>query len=143
MSLPKLYRTEESAHKDEIKLKTPEISTLEINTLPREIKFEMPIEQSRSKLVQNVSLVSDIPTLFYAEHEISLPNETIDLCKTEREISVPNRNILGKSISKLHTRQRKVLGYKLVRRVNPTTLVKRQMPSMCRPLPNPQIGKIV
>ena len=97
----------------------------------------MPIEQSESKLVQDVTLVSDIPTPFHAEHEILLPNGTINLSKTEGEIPVPNRNILGKSIPKLHTRWRKVLGSKLVRRVNPTRLVKRKIPSMCRLPPRP------
>ena len=83
----------------------------------------MPIEQSKSKLVQDVTLVSNTPTPFHAEHEILLPNGTINLSKTEGEIPIPNRNILGNSIPKLHTRQRKVLGSKLVRRVNPTRLV--------------------
>ena len=51
---------------------------------------------------------------------------------------VPNRNILGKSISKLHTKQRKILGSKMVRRVNPTRLVKRKIPSkICRPPTKP------
>ena len=91
-SLPKLTRAEESVHKDEIKLETPEINAVEISKLPREVKLEVPIEQSESKLLQDVNLVSDIPTPFHAEQEILLPNETTDLCKTEREIPVPNRN---------------------------------------------------
>ena len=66
--------------------------------------------------MQDVNLVSDVPTPFHA---------------------VPNRNILGKSIPKLHTRWRKILGSKLVRRVNPTRLVKRKIPSICRPPPKP------
>ena len=106
----------------------------------------MPIEQSESKLVQDVTLVSDTATPFHAEHEILLPNvpnETINLSKTEGEIPVPNRPNLGKSIPKFHTRWRKVLGSKFVRRVNPTRLVKRKIPSMCRPLLDHQIGKIV
>ena len=44
----------------------------------------MPIEQSESKLVQDVILVSDVPTPFHAGHEILSPNGTIDLCKTKR-----------------------------------------------------------
>ena len=64
MSLPKLYRAEESVHKDEIKLEIPKINAVEISELPREVKLEMPIEQSQSKLVQDVNLVSDIPTHF-------------------------------------------------------------------------------
>ena len=44
--LPKMYRAEESVHKDEIMLETPEINAVEISELPREIKLEMPIEQS-------------------------------------------------------------------------------------------------
>ena len=132
-----MYRGDESVHKDEIKLETPKVNAVEISEFPREIKLEMPIEQSESKLVQDVNLVSNIPMLFHAEHEISLPNETIDLSRTEGEVPVPNRNILGNSISKLHTRQRKVLGYNVVRRVKPTKLVKRKIPSMCRPPPEP------
>ena len=42
----KMYRAEESVHKDEIKLETPEINAVEISELPREVKLEMPIEQS-------------------------------------------------------------------------------------------------
>ena len=61
-------------------------------------------------------MVSDVPTPFHA---------------------VPNRNILGKPMPKLHTRQRTVLGSKLVRRVNPTRLVKRKILPMCRPPPKP------
>ena len=143
MSVTKLYRAEEGVHKDEIKLETPKINAVKVSELPREVKLEMPIEESESKLVQDMNLVSDIPTPFHAEHKIALPNGTIDLCKTEGDIPVPNRNILGKSISKLHTRQRKVLGSKVVRRVNPTRLVKRKILLMCRPLVNPEIGKIV
>ena len=115
-SLPKLYTAKESVHKDEIMLETPEINAVEISELPREVKLEMPVEQSESKVVQDVNLVSEEPTPFHA---------------------VPNRNILGKSIPKLHTRQRKILGSKLVRRVKPTRLVKRKIPSMCRPPPKP------
>ena len=113
-SLPKMYRAEGSVHKDEIKLEIPKINAVEISELPREVKLEMPIGQSESKLVQDVTLVSDVPTPFHAAHEILLPNGTIDLSMTEWGISVPNRNILGNSIPKLHTRQRKVLGTKLV-----------------------------
>ena len=76
--------------------------------------------------MHNVTFVSDVPTPFHAEHEILLPNGTINLSKTEGEIPVPNSNILGKSIPKLHTRWRKVLGSKLVRRVNSTRLVKKK-----------------
>ena len=57
-----MYRAEESVHKDEIELETPEINAVEISELPREIKLEMPIEQSELKLVQDVNLVSDTPT---------------------------------------------------------------------------------
>ena len=69
-----MYRAEESVHKDEIKLETPEINAVEISELPREVKLEMPIEQSESKLVQDVILVSDVPTAFHAEQEILVPN---------------------------------------------------------------------
>ena len=130
-----MYRAEERVHKDEIRLETPKIKAVEISELSREIKLEMPIEQSESKLAHDVTLVSDIPTPFHAEHEILLPNGTINLSMAEGKISVPNRNILGISMSKFHTRCRKVLGSNLVRRVNPTNLVKRKIPSMCRPPP--------
>ena len=62
----------------------------------------MPTGQNNSKLVQGVTLVSDIPIPLHSEHEILLPNGTIDLSKTEGEI--PNRNILDKSIPKSHSR---------------------------------------
>ena len=136
-SLPRMYRAEENVHKDETKLEIPQINAVEISEFPGEVKLEMAIEQSESKLVQDVTLVSDVPTPFHADHEILLPNGTIDLCKTEGEISVPSRHILGKSISKLHTRWRKVLGSRLVKRVNPTRWVKRKIPSMFRPPPRP------
>ena len=87
--------------KNKIKLETPEINAVEISEFLREIKLEMPIEQSESKLVQDVILVSDVPTPFHADHEILLPNGTIDQCKTKGEIPVSNRNIIGKSIPKL------------------------------------------
>ena len=131
-SLPKIFRSEESVHKDEIKL---EINAVEISESPRDVKLEMPLEQSEPKLVQNVNLVSDIPTPFHAEQEIFLPNQTIDLWKAEGGIPVPSKNIPGKPTPKLHTRQRKVLGSELVRRVNPTRLVKRKILSMCRSPP--------
>ena len=98
-SLPKIYRTEESVHKDEIKLETPEINAVEISEMPREVKLEMPIEHRESKLVQDMFLVSDIPTPFHVEEEILLPNGTINLSETEGEI--PKRNIIGKLISKV------------------------------------------
>ena len=39
-SLPKMYRAEESVHKDEMKLETPAINAVEISELPREVKLE-------------------------------------------------------------------------------------------------------
>ena len=113
MSLPKLYRAEKGVHTDEIKLETPKMNVVEISELPREAKLEMPLEQSKSMLVQNVSLVSDVPTQFHV---------------------VPSRKILGK-MPRLHIRQRKVLGSKIVRRAKTTRLVKRKIPSICRPPP--------
>ena len=50
-SLQKMCRAEESVHKDEIKLETPKINAVEISEFLRDIKLEMPIEQSGSKLV--------------------------------------------------------------------------------------------
>ena len=35
-----MYRAEESVHKDEIKLETPEINAVEISKLPREVKIK-------------------------------------------------------------------------------------------------------
>ena len=64
--LPELYRAQESVHKDEVQLETPKINVVEISALPREIKSEMPLEQSESKLVQ------DVNTSFHAE--LSLPS---------------------------------------------------------------------
>ena len=113
MSFPILYRAEESVHTYEIKLKTPKMNAVEINELPKEVKLEMPIEQIESKTMQNVSLVNDVPTQFHV---------------------VPSKKIMGK-IPKLHTRQRKVLGSKIVRRAKTTRLLKRKIPSICRPPP--------
>ena len=114
--------------------------------MPSEIKLETPIEQSDSKLMQDVTLVSDVPTPFHAEHDISLPNGTtdqpmtgqqislpdraIDQHMTEQEISVSNKTTLGRLIPKIHTRQRKILGSKLVRTVIPinTFLISRPPP---------------
>ena len=126
-----MYRAEESVHEDKIMLEPPETNAVAISELPREVKLEKPIEQSESKLVQDAILVSDVPTPFHAEQEILLPNGTTDLSK------IPNRNIIGKLISKLHTRWKGILGSKLVKKVNPTRLVKRGIPSMCRPPPKP------
>ena len=64
-SLPEMYRVEESLHKDEIMLETPEINAVEIGELSREVRLEMPIEQSESKLVQDMILVSNVPTPFH------------------------------------------------------------------------------
>ena len=115
MSLPKSYKVEENVHKDEVQLETPKINVVEISALPREIKSQMSIEQIKSKTMQNVSLFSHVPTQFHV---------------------VPSRKILGK-ISKLHTKRKKVLGSKLVRKAKPTRLVRRKIPSICRPPPEP------
>ena len=115
MSLPKSYNVEENVHNDEVQLETPKINVVEISALPREIKSEMPIEQIESKTMQNVSLVRVVSTQFHV---------------------VPSRKILGK-IQKLHMRQRKVLGSKIVRRAKSTKLLKRKIPSICRPPPEP------
>ena len=114
--LPKLYRAEKSVYKNEVKLEIPETHSVKINALPREVKLEMPMEQNGSKLGQDVNIDSDVPTQFHV---------------------VPSRKILGKSLPKLHIRQSKVLGSKLVRIVNTTRLVKRKIPSICRPHPKP------
>ena len=76
MSLPKLFKVEESVHTDEIELKIPETNAVEIKVLPRKIKLEMPIEQSKSNL---------------------------------------------------HTKWKKVLGSKVIRRKNSIKLIKRDM----------------
>ena len=85
-SLPKMYRAEESVYKDEKRLETPEINAVEISEMPTEVKLEMSIEHSESKLVQDMILVSDIPTPFHVEQEILLPNGTINLSKMEGKI---------------------------------------------------------
>ena len=111
--LPKLYRAEESVHTDEIKLETLKMNVMEISELPRGVKLEMPVEQNGSKLGQDVNMDSDVPTQFHV---------------------VPSRKILG-NISKLHTKWKRVLGSKIVRRAKTTRLVKREIPSICRPPP--------
>ena len=84
--LPELYRAQKSIYKDDIQLETPKVNATEISELPRKIKLEIPIEQSKSKL---------------------------------------------------HTKWKKVLGSKVIRRANPTKLAKRKLPSVCRPPPKP------
>ena len=84
--LPELCKAQESIHKDDIQLETPKVNTTEISKLPRKIKLEICIEQSKSKL---------------------------------------------------HTKQKKVLGSKVIRRANATKLTKRKLPSICRPPSKP------
>ena len=74
-SLPELCKAQETIHKDDIQLEMPKVNTTEISELSREIKLEMPIEQSKSNL---------------------------------------------------HTKWKKVLGSKVVRRANPTKLEKKR-----------------
>ena len=50
MSLPELFRAEESVHTDEMELDKPEINAVEIKELHREIKLEKPTELDKSKL---------------------------------------------------------------------------------------------
>ena len=82
-SLPELCIAQKGGHKDGIQLETPKVNTMEVSELPREIKLEIPIEQSKSKL---------------------------------------------------HTKWKKVLGSKVIRRENPIKLIKREI---CRPPPKP------
>ena len=63
--LPKMCSAEVRIHKNELKLETPKINAVEISEMPSEIKLEMPIEQSESKLMQDMTLVSDVPTPFH------------------------------------------------------------------------------
>ena len=50
MSLPELFKAEESEHTDEMELEKPEINAVEIKELPREIKLAKPIELDESRL---------------------------------------------------------------------------------------------
>ena len=50
MSLPELFKTEESVHIDKMELEKPEINAVEIKKLPREIKLEKLIVLDKSKL---------------------------------------------------------------------------------------------
>ena len=83
ISLPKLFTVEESVHTDEIELKMPKINAVGKKGLPREVKLEMPLEQTKSNL---------------------------------------------------HTKWKKVLESKIIRRENPIKLVRREI---CRPPPKP------
>ena len=82
VSLPKLFKSEESMHTNEIELEMPKINEVEVKELPRIIKLEKPTEQYKSKFI--------------------------------------------------HTKRKKVLAHRVVRRANPTKLVKRET---CRPPP--------
>ena len=75
LKLPKLYRAEESIHKDKMKLETCKINAVEINGLSREVKLGMLIEQSESKL--DVNLFNDMPIPDQAEHEIHYPMRSL------------------------------------------------------------------
>ena len=103
-------------------LKLPKLYRAEESIQKDELKLETPIinkveiNKLPEEIVQNVSLVSYISTPFHA---------------------VANRNVLDKAIPRLHTRRRKVLGSKLVRRVNTTRLANKKIPSICRPPPKP------
>ena len=131
LSLPEMYWAEDSMHTDKLMLETPIINEVEINEIPGEVRLEMPIEQSESKLVQNVTLLSNVP----------IPSHNYHQPLVEQEITLQNRNIPGKSIPKLHTRRRKVLGSKLVWKVIPIRFVRTIFPSdtksMCIPPPEP------
>ena len=63
--LPEMCSADGKIHTDELKLGTPKINAVEISEMPSEIKLEMPIEQSESKLMQDMTLVSDVPTPFH------------------------------------------------------------------------------
>ena len=104
--------------------------------MPSETKLEKPIieepciVQSESKLIQDTTLVSNEPIPFHAKQEISLPDRAFAQPMMEQEISVPNRTILGKL--KTYTKQRKILGSKLVRRV-----ISANTNLICRPPSKP------
>ena len=136
----------------ETKLEMPIIEEPSESKLETPIIKETSIVQNESNLIQDIALISDITTPFHNHaqpmtgqeislpdrtiaqpmtgQEISLPNRTIDQPMTEWEISVPNRTILGKL--KTHTKWRKILGSKLVRRVMPTNTN-----AICRPPSKP------
>ena len=57
-----------------------------------------------------MALVSNVPTAFHAEQEISLSDRNIVQPMTDQEISVSNKTTLGRLIPKIHIRQRKILG---------------------------------
>ena len=166
MTLPEMCGAKVKIHTDELKLETPKINAVEICKMPSETKSEMPIleepsepklemsiikeahiVQSESKLIQDMALISDIPTPFlnHAQPmtgpEISSPNRTIMQPMTKQEISVSNKTALGRLIPKIHTGQRGISGSKLVRRVIPTKSVRRIVPTntnlICRPPSKP------
>ena len=162
MTLPEMFSTDVKIHTDELKLEMPKINAVEICKMPSETKSEMPIleeprepklemfiiketgiVQSESKLIQDMVLISDVPTQFHNHahpmtgQEISLPYRAIAQPMTKWEFSVSNKTTLGRLSPKIHTRKRKILGSKLVRCVFPTKSVRRIIPSntnsICRP----------
>ena len=50
MSLPELFKAEESVHTNKMELEKPEINAVEIKELHREMKLEKPVELDESKL---------------------------------------------------------------------------------------------
>ena len=103
---------EDKIHTDELKLETPKINAVEICEMPSETKSEMPIleeprepklelsitketsiVQSKSKSIQDMTLISNVPTPFHAEQEISLSDRDIAQTMTEWEISVSTKTL--------------------------------------------------
>ena len=109
---------------------------------------DMSVETSceQEECVEMKTCDMTLPKLFKAkesvhtnEIELEMPKiNEVEVRELPREIKL--EILIEQDKSNLHTKWKKVLGSKVIRRANPTKLVKREV---CRPLLNHQTGQIV
>ena len=102
----------------------------------------MSVETSyeQEKCVEMETCDMSLPELFKAKESVDLNEVELGVTKVdEAKIRELPREVkleipIEQDKPNLHTKQKKVLGSKVIRRANPTKLVKREV---CRPLPKP------
>ena len=73
VSLPKMFKTKESVHANEIELEMSKINKVEVRELPREIKLEIPIEQERSNLHTKLKVIKRANPTKLVKREVCRP----------------------------------------------------------------------
>ena len=137
---PEMCSTDGKIHTDELKLETPKINAVEISEMPSELKLEIPIEQSESKLMQDMTLVSDVPIPFHnyvqpaTEQEIILPERNIAQSYDRIGVIPTNIKSIGRLPSKLSNKQ-SGSGGEINKKMSP------YMNPIYRPPPKPPIMK--